>query len=161
MKKPEEPFRSWNFIYCPETEDKTLLHKFYLHPDLDEKRFIEDYEDQHDGEKCPHIENWDYDVDAFSLQDILNQLPKEVETNNIFISIHRDRSIDHIKVKVVHRTPTDKKAWQAAHDAEEVEYQAKYKIYQEEMAAYEKWKTEQEIIKLQNKLEKLKNNLDT
>jgi hypothetical protein len=107
-------------------------------------------------EECPTIKDWHYDTDIFTLKDLLDIIPNDVDKNNVVISVKRDREIRYIEVSVLVRTPSDKESWQAAHDAEKADYERRYAAYKEELAAYDKWETEQEIKRLQDKLAKIK-----
>ena len=161
MQKPQEPYWIGNhddYSYN-EFENKILGRKIYLHDDCDsEEDFKEYYCDQNELkiEECPPIELWGYDTEIFTMKELLEIVPDNVDKNDVVISVHRDRQINHIEVLVSVRVPVDKEAWQAAHDAEKADYERRYAAYKEELAAYDKWETEQEIKRLQDKLAKIK-----
>lgn len=160
MKEPTRPFKSGKFSYCPDHKDEALISKLYVHPDFMEE--IEEKlldEDQAEGDEAyikPQVEEWWYDTEFVTLQDILNIVPTNTDPKNIIITIHRDREIRDIGCKVSIRTQVDKEAWQLGHDAEQVEYEEKLAAYEAEKKKYDQWKTEEEIKQLQSKLDKLK-----
>lgn len=157
MKKPEQPFKSGNYIRFHETSDHPFISKFYLHPDSNEEDFLHYHFDEPiDEEFKPKIEEWWYDTDVMSVQDILENLPHDADLKDVFISIHRERQIEYVEVRVSHRTPNNKEIWQAGHDAEEEDYEHKLSIYEKELAEYEILEKEQKMKELQDEINKLK-----
>jgi hypothetical protein len=158
MEKPKEPCKSGKYIRMPEYEIEILDNNTYVHPDCLDRFFEteEEYYNYRDEDKLPNkVHEWWYDTDLCSLQDLLN-LAKNKDPKKIMIVLHRDRQIDHVKISIEHRTEVDCQAWQAAYDAEEIEYQQKYTEYIEADKKYQLWLAEQELEKLVAKISGLK-----
>lgn len=81
--------------------NKILLDKTYVHPECME-HVIERWEDNKEGDDAvmPNFQEWWYDTEVFSLQDILSAIPADTDPNKVVISIHRDRAIEDINIKV-------------------------------------------------------------
>lgn len=152
MKEPERPYKSGNFIREPEYEAKTLLSKLYVHPDCIERyeeRWLEDQEDE--TAEPPQVEEWWYNTDVFTLQDLLDAIG-DANPKDVVISVHRDRQVEDLTVKVQNRTKPDLKAWRAAKAAEEADYQRRLEDYKKELVAYKKWQAEQKVKELNEKI---------
>lgn len=160
MKEPEIPYNSGKYIYMNPFDDTTLISKIYIHPDLmDGNYYQENWLDNNEDktiDQMPPIEEWGYNEEVFSVQDIIDKVPNGTDINNILITIKRDRTINHIEVNVISRKPTDKKAWDSANKKEEEDYERRLAIYEKEKAKYDEWKIKQDIKDLEKKLAKLK-----
>jgi len=158
MEKPKQPFKSSKYICLPEHETKILDSKTYVYPECIE-RWIESQEDYdnycNNNELPAGVHEWHYDTDLYTLQDLLD-LAKGKDPKDVIISLSRDREIIHVGISVEHRTQVDIQAWQAAHDAEEDEYQRKYAEYIEADKKYQLYLAEQELEKLVSKITHLK-----
>lgn len=155
MQKPEVPYKKGHFIREPEYEEKFLKTKVYVHPDCIE-RYKEQWEDQKesDDEVMPPIEEWWYNTDVFTLQELLD-MSEGMNPKEVFISVHRDRQIHDISVSVSCRTKPDLEAWRAGKAASEADYEARLEVYKKDMIEYRKWEANQKIKALETKLESL------
>lgn len=163
MKEPEIPYKSGNYIRCPEYEAKLLIYKLYVHPDFIDEMKENSEEDKKDWEATHttpwverQIEEWRYNTDIISLKDILDAAPKDANPEDIVIVIQRDRHINNINVVIELRKPADKEAWQAEKAAEEIEYQKRRAQYDKDKADYDEWLLKEEIKERQEKLANLK-----
>lgn len=156
MKKPELPLKHGAKYICePKYEEKHLKSKVYVHPDYMD-RYEENWEDQkeEDDEVMPAIEEWWYDTDVFTLQELLDS-SKDMDPKDVIISVHRDRHINDITISVTHRSTPDLDAWKAGKEAEEADYQARLAIYKKEIVKFRKWEAEEKIKQLKEKLTSL------
>lgn len=152
MKKPETPYKKGHFICEPKYEEKCLKNKVYVHPDCIE-RYEENWEEynEEEGAVMPAIEEWWYDTDVFTLQELLD-MSKGMDPKDVFVSVHRDREIRDLSVSVSCRTKPDIEAWRTGKAASEADYEARLEVFKKEMIEYRKWEANQEIEKLKNKL---------
>ena len=106
----------------------------------------------------PPYEEWWYHTDVFSLQDLIDASQGK-DPKEIIISIHRDRQVTDLGVRVEHRSAPDLKAWREGKAAEEKEYQKKLEAYKIEKLEYEEWKASQEVAQKQKEIRDLKEKL--
>lgn len=162
MKEPKVPLRTGKFISLPKYNENFLKCTIYVHPDIlsnyGKKWFEKNWTDQYEEETSiiPKIKEWWYDTEIFTLQQLLDIIPKEANPKNITIIVNRTREINHITVSVIHRTPIDEVAWKAGELAEDKKYKEELAIYEVEKVKYDEWYLENQIKELQNKLEQLR-----
>jgi hypothetical protein len=169
MKEPERPYKEYS-SYCDDFKYKKLISKKYIHSELFRERHkvleeefnINDEDDEVDifekvGEDgCKYsAEPW-YDGEIFSLQDILNVIPKDIDPNQIVISSESGYDQFEYIITLNIKIPIDKKSWQLQFEANEKEYQEKLNLYYKEKAIYDEWKIREDIKSLENKLAQFK-----
>lgn len=154
MEKPKTPLKSGNYISEPKYEEKCLKNKTYVHPDCIERYEERWEEDAEEGDVKPTIEEWWYDTEVFTLQELLD-MSKGMDPKDVIISVHRDRQIEDLSVSVTHRSTPDIKAWRAGKAAEDADYEARLEVFKKDMIEYRKWEANQKIKALESKLDSL------
>lgn len=147
MKKPIEPFAPNEWEYEEKYDPKVIKSFLYVHPDCTDS-FKDRYEDGEE-ETTPDFEEWWYDTEVMSLQDLFDITPVGADPKKIIISIHRDRDITDIVVRVTNNTPTDNTALaKRLYKKEYKKYLKEKEKYLEDSKKYEEWEKQEEIKNL-------------